>query len=58
MKTFNLTLVVSANDNLTESEMFKRFAEMSNKTPKEVNRIVFNGDCSLTEIIVEDISKD
>jgi hypothetical protein len=53
-KTFRLTLEVSANPDLTEKEMFRRFEEFIDAIPKSVNQLLFKTDCCLVNIIAEE----
>ena len=54
MKFFNLTLSVSANPNLTEEELLRRFEAWLNAIPKETDRILFKSDIALVELKVEE----
>lgn len=55
MKTFDLTIRISANPNLTEADLMDRFSEFLDSIPKEVNRKVFQADCCMVEIIVNEV---
>ena len=57
MKTFELTLVISANKDLSEEDMFERFEAMNNKTPKGIYQEVFKGDCALITLRVQEIKE-
>lgn len=54
MKTFDLIIRVTANDNITKDEMFARF-EKFEENMKDKERILFKGDCAITEIMVNEI---
>lgn len=54
MKIFDLTMRVSAHDNLTEQQLMERFDPFCDAIPNTINKLLFRGDICLVEVIVEE----
>ena len=50
MKKFALTMIVSADDSLTEEALLERLTEW-----RDVERAIFRGDCACIEEIVKEL---
>jgi hypothetical protein len=54
MKTINATIVLATSHDLTEEQIMERFEKWLAGIPKDVNRIMFQGDLVIAELKVED----